>query len=158
MGPESEDEMAIQGEQEFSTEVEASVTQCFNTLVDFDAYPEWSSPIRSARVLERHPSKLARLVEFDIDIRLRTLRYVLEYEYEKPKRLTWEARDGDVESIEGAYELEKLGPKKTRVTCRQKITLGFWVPGPIRSLIERSALKQSVLEFKTEAEKRAKKA
>ena len=146
--------MAIEGEQEFSTEVGASVTQCFNTLVDFDAYPEWSSPIQSTAVLERYSNKLARLVEFELDMKLRTVRYVLEYEYEKPHRLVWQSRDGDVESVEGSYTLEKLGPKKTRATCRQKIVLGFWVPGPIRSMIERSALKQSVLEFKAAAEKK----
>lgn len=144
--------MAIEGEQEFSAEVEASITQCFKTLVDFDAYPDWSSPIQSAKVLERYPNKLARLVEFELDMKLRTVRYVLEYEYEKPHRLVWQSCDGDVESVQGAYTLEKIGAKKTRVTCRQKIILGFWVPGPIRSLIERSALKQSVLEFKAAAE------
>ena len=148
--------MAIEGGQEFSTEVEASITQCFNTLVDFDAYPDWSSPIQSASVLERYPNKLGRLVEFELDMKLRTVRYVLEYEYEKPTRLTWQSRDGDVESVEGSYTLEKLGPKKTAVVCCQKIVLGFWIPGPIRSMFERSALKQSVLEFKAAAEKKAK--
>ena len=147
--------MAIEGEQEFSTEVDASIAQCFSTLVDFEAYPEWSSPIQSAAIRERHANKLGRLVEFELDMKLRTVRYVLEYEIEKPNRLIWKSCEGDVESIDGAYTLEKLGPKKTRATCRQRIVLGFWVPGPIRSLIERSALKQSVLEFKAEAEKRA---
>jgi hypothetical protein len=150
--------MALAGEQEFSTEVEASITLCFNTLVDFEAYPRWSSPLRRAVVLERHASKLGRLVEFDLDMKLRTLRYVLEYRYEKPHRLWWQSRGGDVQSIEGEYKLEKLGPRKTRATCRQKIVLGLWVPGPIRSLIERTALRQSVLEFKAEAERRASSA
>lgn len=144
--------MAIEGEQEFSIEVETSIAQCFKTLVDFDAYPEWSSPIRSAKVLERYPNKLARLVEFELDMKLRTVRYVLEYQYDKPTKLTWKSTEGDVESVEGSYTLEKVGAKKTVVTCRQKIVLGFWVPGPIRSMIERSALKQSVLEFKAAAE------
>lgn len=147
--------MAIEGEQEFSTEVEAPITHCFKTLVDFAAYPRWSSPIQSAVVLERHPNKLGRLVEFELDMKLRTVRYILEYHYEKPHKLLWQSQEGDVESIDGEYVLEKLGPKKTRATCRQRILLGFWVPGPIRSLIERTALRQSVLEFKAEAEKRA---
>jgi hypothetical protein len=146
------------GEQEFSTEVEGSVRQCFDTLVDFDAYPQWSSPIQSTRVIERHANKLARLVEFDLDMKLRVVRYVLEYQYEKPSRLTWESRGGDVESIEGSYTLEKLSPRMTRVTCRQRIVLGFWVPGPIRSLMERTALRQSVLELKAEVEKRGRRA
>lgn len=147
--------MAIEGEQEFSAEVGASITHCFNTLVDFAKYPQWSSPIRKTTVLERYPNKLARRVEFELDLKLRTVRYVLEYVYEKPSKLTWQSCDGDVESIDGSYTLEKLGPKKTRVTCRQRVLFGFWVPGPIRSVIERSALQQSVLEFKAAAEKSA---
>lgn len=149
--------MAISGEQEFTTEISAPITHCFKTLVDFDAYPQWSSPIQSAAVLERHANDLARLVEFELDMKLRTVRYVLEYEYEKPHLLRWQSRDGDVESIDGEYVLEKLGPKGTRATCRQRIVLGFWVPGPIRSLIERTALRQSVLELKAEAERRTAK-
>lgn len=147
--------MAAQAEQAFSTEIDASVAECFATITDFEAYPHWSSPIRKIAVLARGRNKLARQVEFHVDMKLRTVRYVLEYEYQKPTELTWHAVDGDIEAIEGAYLFEKLSPKRTRATCRQAVSLGFWVPGPIRSIFERQALKQSVLEFKAEAERRA---
>jgi hypothetical protein len=146
--------MAVEGDQEFSTQVEQSITSCFATLVEFESYPDWFSPIQQTRVLSRYPNKLGRMVEFHLDMKLRTVRYVLEYQYDKPTRLTWQSTDGDLESVVGSYDLEKLGAKRTRVTCRQRIVLGFWVPGPIRSLIERTALKQSVLEFKAAAESR----
>jgi hypothetical protein len=146
--------MSIEGEQEFATDVEASIAQCFTTLVDFESYPDWFSPIQKTRVLSRYPNKLGREVEFHLDMKLRTVRYVLEYEYDKPKQLVWHSVDGDLESVVGAYDLAKVAAKRTRVTCRQRIVLGFWVPGPIRSLIERTALKQSVLEFKAAEESR----
>jgi len=148
--------MAHSHEQEFSTEVAASVAQCFATIVQFEHYPKWFSGIETARVLDRYPDGLGKRVEYCIDIKLKTLRYVLEYAYEKPTRLTWRAVDGDVESIEGAYRFEKLGPHRTRATCRQAVSFGFWIPGPLRSAMERHALKQSVLEFKDAAERAAR--
>ncbi len=142
-------------QQEFSTEVRASVAQCFATITDFAQYPRWFSTIERTKVLDRHPNRLARRVEYYIDMKLKTVRYVLEYEYDKPTHLTWKSVDGDIEAIEGSYRFQKLGPRLSRATCRQAVSLGFWVPGPLRSMMERHALRQSVLEFKAAAEEAA---
>jgi len=144
--------MGASGEQEFSTEIAASVQQCFATITDFERYPDWFSSIQHAAILDRHSDGLARKVEFRIDMTLKTIRYVLEYTYDKPSRLSWRSIDGDVDSIAGNYLFEKLNAKRTRVTCRQAVSVGFWVPGPIRKLLEQTALKQSVLDFKAAAE------
>jgi len=145
-------------EQEFTTDIAASVPLCFATITQFERYPEWFSPIRATKILKRHAGGLAKQVEIHIDIKIRTLRYVLQYEYEKPTRLTWESVDGDIESIVGGYDFEKRGPALTQVTCRQAVVLGFWLPGPLRGFMERQALKQSVLEFKAAAEAAARSA
>lgn len=144
--------MALSGEQEYATEVAASVAQCFATVTDFDSYPDWFSTVERTTVLQRYRSGLAKQVEFHVNITIKTIRYVLEYEYDKPTRLTWEAVDGDVEAIEGMYLFEKIGATRTRATCRQAVSIGFWVPGPIRTIMERQAVKQSVLEFKAAVE------
>ena len=93
------------------------------------------------------------MVEFFVDAKVKTIRYVLEYTYRKPSQLAWHSIDGDVESIEGIYRFRKLGPNRTEATCRQEISLGFWLPGPLRRLAERTALAQSVAEFKDYAER-----
>jgi len=144
--------MSASDAQEFTAEIAASVDQCFAAIIQFEKYPKWFSPIERIKVLDRYPDELARRVEIHINIRIKTIRYVLEYAYEKPTHLTWEAVDGDIEAIEGSYAFDRLGPKKTRATCRQAVSLGFWLPGPIRGLMEHQALKQSVLEFKAAAE------
>lgn len=148
--------MSTPAEQEFTTEVDASVQQCFATITAFEQYPDWFSSVRSAQVVERYPDGLAKRVALRVDMKLKTIGYVLEYEYDKPTSLIWNAVEGDLESIEGQYSFEKLSAKRTRVTCRQAVAIGFWVPGALRALIERQALKQSVLEFKAAAEKAAK--
>ena len=148
--------MSVPAEQEFTTDVAASVEQCFTTITDFKRYPEWFSTVESTRVVERYPDGLAKRVALRVNIKVKTIGYVLEYEYDRPSGLTWNAVEGDLESIEGSYAFEKLGAKRTRVTCRQAVAIGFWLPGPLRALIEHQALKQSVLEFKAAAEKAAK--
>jgi len=142
------------GAQEFAVEIAASPADCFRIITDFAAYPRWSSAVRQARVLERDDAGIGRRVEFRIDMRFKSIRYVLAYDYRKPIELTWYLVEGDVESIEGAYQFRRLGPRLTEATCQQAVLLGFWVPGPIRKLAERTALRQSVLEFKEEVERR----
>ena len=144
--------MGVSGRQEFRTEIAASVEQCFATITDFEQYPDWFSSIEKSRVLDRYPDGLAKRIEFHLDMKLKTIRYVLEYCYDKPTHLTWKAVDGDIDAIEGDYLFEKLAPRLSRATCRQSVSLGFWIPGPVRKLIERQALQQSVLEFKAAAE------
>jgi len=145
--------MALDAAQEVVVEIAASPTDCFDVILDFDRYPEWSSAIERSRILERDKSGVGRIVEFYLDMKVRSLRYVLEYAYKRSSELTWHSVEGDVESIEGYYHFRKLAPALTEATCRQEIQLGFWLPGPLRRLAERTALRQSVEEFKTAVER-----
>jgi ribosome-associated toxin RatA of RatAB toxin-antitoxin module len=146
--------MSLDAAQEVSVEIAASPAACFDAILEFERYPEWSSAIQSARILERDADGIGRIVEFQIDMKIRSVRYVLEYTYKRPTELSWRSVEGDVESIEGRYRFRKLGAALTEATCRQEIQLGFWVPGPLRKLAERTALKQSVTEFKDDVERR----
>lgn len=150
--------MSLSGAQMFTTEVLASVPLCFATITDFERYPAWFSAVAAARVLERYRNGLGKRVEFTADLRLKSIRYVLAYKYDKPRALSWESIGGDVESIQGDYQFEKITPSITRATCRQEIALGFWVPGPVRKIMEGQALRQSVLELKVAAEAAALRA
>ena len=140
-------------QQSFTTPISAPVDVCYAAIADFEAYPRWSSPITSIQVLERHPDGQARRVEFVVDMKVGTVRYVLEYTWHPPNRLTWKMTEGDLADIEGSYVFEADGPGRTTATCSQAISLGFWVPSLILRPIEQTALKQSVLEFKVEAER-----
>ena len=146
--------MSLDAAQEVAVEVDASPADCFEAILDFERYPEWSSSIQSARILERDAAGVGRRVEFHIDMKIRSVRYVLEYTYKRPSELTWHSVDGDVQSIEGRYRFRKLGPQRTEASCRQEIQLGFWLPGMLRKLAERTALRQSVDEFKADVERR----
>ncbi|MGH7896498.1 MAG: SRPBCC family protein [Candidatus Binatia bacterium] len=142
--------------QSFSAEIAASPEECFRVITDFPAYPKWSSVISATRVLDSYADGLARRVEFVLDMRIRTVRYVLDYSYEAPHRLDWKLVEGDVADVAGTYLLEPVNGA-TRATCEQAVSLGFWIPGPIRRVAEQKALKDSVLEFKAEVERWKKK-
>ncbi len=139
--------------QSFTAETDASAKDCFAVVTDFASYPSWSSVITSAEVIDRTPDGLARRVRFELDMKFKTVRYVLDYTYEPPRRVTWKLVEGDLEDVEGAYTFERAS-RKTRVTCEQAVSLGFWIPGPIRRVAEQKALKDSVLEFIAEVERR----
>jgi len=142
-------------QQSFSTAIEAPAHLCYAAIADFEAYPSWSSPITRIDVLERYDDGFARDVEFLLDMKLRTVRYVLRYVWNPPHHLSWTFVEGDVDDIVGSYVFEPLDGNRTKATCSQAVTLSFWVPGLIRRALESTALRQSVLEFKAEAERRA---
>lgn len=142
-------------QQSFTTSIDAPAALCYDAIGDFEAYPSWSSPVTKITVLDRHADGRARRVEFEVDMKLRTIRYVLQYTWHPPNRLTWKMVEGDIADIEGSYVFEPDGAKRTMATCSQAISLGFWVPSLILRPIEQTALKQSVLEFKAEAERLA---
>src|SRR5206468_1056837 len=92
--------------------IAGSPAACLDALLDFDSYPEWQSAVKSAEVIEPGDDPV---VEFRIDAKLKTVRYVLRYHPEPPAekegrgpffRLWWEYVEGDVRSIAGEYALE----------------------------------------------------
>jgi hypothetical protein len=144
--------------QTYSTAVAGSIDDCFAVLIDFPDYVRWSSPITTCRVLEHHPDGLPKQVEFGLDMTIKTLRYVLEYEYDRPNGATWRLVEGDVKDVEGSYRFVSAGDGTTTATCTQSIDLGFWLPGFIRSTFEKKALHDSVEEFRRAVEQRTGRA
>lgn len=138
-----------------SETVAAPLTVCFATAVDFERYPEWFSTITEARIIEADQSAGLWTVALGLNMAIKTISYTLCYRAEEPDCLVWKLSGGDIKAIEGSYRFEDLGNNTTRATCRQAIDLGFWVPGPLRRSIERTALAESVREFKAAAESRA---
>lgn len=135
--------------------VAGSVDDCFAVLTDFGAYPDWSGPVSECRVLDRYADGLPRRVAFAVSM-IKTVRYVLEYAWDRPRGGTWRLTEGDLKSVEGEYRFEAAGPR-TKATCRQSVDVGFWVPGPIRRTLEAKALHDSVEEFKKAVEARGQK-
>lgn len=135
--------------------VHAPLDVCFDTIVEFESYPDWFSGITTATVLERDEGRGRWTVEYTLNMVLKTISYTLAYESERPSLLTWKLVAGDIKDVEGTYRFVKLEGGLTEATCTQAVDVGFWIPGPLRRGFEKSAVMDSVREFKKAAEARA---
>ena len=141
------------GEQTVS--IEASPEACFETITDYESFPNWQDAVVEARVLERYEDGLGRLVEVRADAKFREVAYRLRYHYERPRRIWWDFVDGDgVEHIEGEFVLEPEG-EGTRATYRLGIDPGVPVPGLLARRLNTSVMRRSVEDLRDEAERRA---
>lgn len=131
--------------------VAASPQACLDALLDFASYPQWQSAVKEALVVQDGADPV---VEFRIDAKVKTVRYVLRYHPEPPSRLWWEYVEGDVRSVSGSYDLEDLGDGTTLATYRLAIDPGRFVPGPIRKALTEGVMRVSVRELKKRVEER----
>ena len=98
---------------ERSVDIEAPPRACFDALVDFASYPDWQSAVRDVQILDDgDPVR----VSFEVDAKVKKVRYVLDYHLEGPEHLSWDYVEGDVKAIEGEYRLEPLDGGGTRAT------------------------------------------
>jgi hypothetical protein len=85
-------------------------------------------------VLERDADGRALICDAISDAKLRKVRTRVQFSYEGPTRLSWKMIEGELESMEGSWELEDLGSGRTRVTYAVAVdpgAVGALVRGPI---------------------------
>lgn len=131
---------------EHSAVVAASPQECFDAICDFASYPEWQGPVRSVEV--RDDSTVA----FEVDAKIRTIRYVLRYHFDPPARIWWDYVEGDAKSVTGEYRFEDLGDGTTRATYALDIDPGGFVPGPVKKVLRDQVMKASVTDLKRHLE------
>jgi ribosome-associated toxin RatA of RatAB toxin-antitoxin module len=136
-----------------STEVAAPAQRCFDLLTDFERLPEWQGAVRAVRVLERDEQGRGTVVEYEVDARVKTVRYRLRQVYEEPVRLGSEYLGGDFRDLSGEWRFVALGEDRTRVELDLRIDPGRFVPGPVRAAISDAVVKRSLRDLATEAER-----
>lgn len=137
---------------EFSTRqmlVNASPSDCFEVVVDFEGYPQWAPDIKEARVLRRDDSGVGGLVAFRAAAMGRSVTYTLKYFYgSNPLRVAWRLTEGDqVRHLDGEYELAPAGDDgaKTLITYSLAAELAVAVPGFVKRRAE-SRIMQTALD------------
>jgi ribosome-associated toxin RatA of RatAB toxin-antitoxin module len=140
--------------QSHSEVIGAPIQSCFDAIIDFRHYPEWFSGITAAEIIQADLSTNTWTVRYELNMLIKTISYTLAYEADPPGLIRWRLVEGDVNDIEGSYELESLEADVTEATCNQSIDIGFWIPGPIKRTFEQSALTDSVRELKKAVEAR----
>ena len=125
--------------------VEGTAQQCFDALLEYEAFPDWQRAVKGTEVLSRHKDGKAKEVEFEIDAKVKTIRYRLRYSYEPPHRITWEYLGGDVKDVDGEFVLEDRGDGTTLATYALRLDPGVWMPGRLADLLNDQVM-QGVME------------
>jgi len=128
-------------------EVAASAQACFDALTDYERLPEWQSRVRACRVLSRDEQGHGRDVEYEVDARIRTVRYTLRHEYDEPTRIGSAYLKGDFKHFEGGYELADRGTG-CLVTLRLAIDPGLRLPGPMVRIVNEAVMGRALAELR----------
>lgn len=132
--------------------VEGTPQECFDALVDYESFPSWQRAVKSVEVVTRDSAGRGEEVSFEIDAKVKTIRYTLRYSYEPPGRITWDYVDGDVKDVDGEMVLEDRGDGTTLATYSLALDPGVWLPGPVRKVLTDQVMKGSVEDLKKRVE------
>jgi ribosome-associated toxin RatA of RatAB toxin-antitoxin module len=131
-----------------SEEIDAPPQACFDALTDFEALPTWQGAVKAVRVLERDESGRGRVVEFEVDARLKRVTYRLRQVYEEPTRIGSQYLGGDFRDFAGEWRFVDLGEGRTRAELDLRIDPGRFLPGPVRAAIADAVMRRSLADLK----------
>jgi len=143
--------VSLYGDQR-QADIDASPEACYAALADFEHVPDWQGSVRSARVLERDAAGRGSVVEFEVDAKVRTVRYRLRQIHEPPHRLASEYLGGDFRAFTGEWRFEPLSGGRTRAHLDLAIDPGRFVPRPIRALISEAVMARALADLKVHVE------
>jgi uncharacterized membrane protein len=132
--------------------IESTPQACFDAVVDYESFPEWQRAVKSCEVLSRHADGLGKEVAFEIDAKLKTVHYTLDYRYEKPHMVTWRYVDGDVRDVDGELVLEDRGDGTTLATYALRIDPGVWMPGKVANMLNEQVMRGAMEDLKQRVE------
>jgi coenzyme Q-binding protein COQ10 len=83
--------------------IDTPVDRFYDLVVDYERYPEFVPGIKACRVRNGGPEKH---VEYELDLGVKRLRYVLRMEEARPRRVSWSLVSGDLMKVSnGSWEL-----------------------------------------------------
>jgi ribosome-associated toxin RatA of RatAB toxin-antitoxin module len=135
-----------------SAEIDAPPGRCFEALTDFEHLPDWQGAVRSVRVLERDDQGRGSVVEYEVDARVKTVRYRLRQVYDEPNRLASEYLGGDFRDFSGEWRFIPSPSGGTHVELELTIDPGRFVPPPLRAAISDAVMRRALKDLKTHVE------
>jgi ribosome-associated toxin RatA of RatAB toxin-antitoxin module len=86
--------------------IEAPLERFYDIVVDYERYPEFVPGIRRCRVRD---GKGEKQVEYELDLGIRRIKYVLRHEEQRPRRVAWSLVSGDMMKVSnGSWELSAV--------------------------------------------------
>jgi ribosome-associated toxin RatA of RatAB toxin-antitoxin module len=137
-----------------STDIAAPPQACFDALTDYERLPEWQGAEKSVQILERDAQGRGSVVEYEVDVKVRTVRYRLKQVYDEPRTLGSEYLSGDFRRFAGEWRFTDNGSGGTHVELDLDIDPGRFVPGPVRSVIREFVMTRALRDLKAHLEPR----
>lgn len=136
-----------------SITVAAEPAAVMAVLADFPRYPEWAELIKTAEVLETGPDGLARRVRFVLDAGVVKDEYVLAYEWDADRRVSWHLVEGNAQkSQDGSYTLTPSGAE-THVHYSLAVDLKMPVLGMFKRKAEKVIMDTALKGLKKRVER-----
>ncbi|MDP9073330.1 MAG: SRPBCC family protein [Actinomycetota bacterium] len=135
--------------------VRATPEHCYEALIDYDSYPDWSADIKAVTVLERDDLGRGTKVSFRAAAFGRSTSLTLGYDYSQaPHRLSWVQEDGDLtRAYNGIYTFEASEDgDETEVTYQLTVELKVPLPGFVKRRAESRLVNGALRELKSRVE------
>ncbi len=138
--------------------IDAPVEHVYEIIVDYERYPEFVPGIRKCRVRDVGGEKH---VEYELDVGVKRLRYVLRHEEQRPRKVSWSLVSGDMMKVSnGSWELSADGGRTRAVySVEIRIARPPLVPQALVDRVSdeltRNQLPKTLEAFKARAEGRS---
>jgi ribosome-associated toxin RatA of RatAB toxin-antitoxin module len=122
-----------------TAEITAPLESVWALVEDVEAAPDWQGGLKRIHVLERDDQGRPILCETESDAKVRTVKSIVRFEYDGPRALRWTQVKGDLNSVDGRWDLEQLDEGRTRATYWIRADLGrmlgMVIRGPLVDLL-----------------------
>jgi ribosome-associated toxin RatA of RatAB toxin-antitoxin module len=138
--------------------IEAPLERFYDIVVDYERYPEFVPGIRRCRIRD---AKGEKQVEYELDLGIRRIKYVLRHEEQRPRRVAWSLVSGDMMKVSnGSWELSAVdGRTKAIYSVEIQISRPPLVPQALVDRVSdeltRIQLPKTLEAFKARAEGKA---
>ncbi len=133
--------------------VAADAASVMAVIADFDAYPTWATGVKRAETVEDGPDGRPAKVRFVLDAAPIKDEYVLAYEWDDDRSVTWTLVQGKVlKGMDGAYELAEAADGGTTVTYRLAVDVSIPMIGMLRRKAEKVIIDAALKGLKKRVE------
>ena len=129
-------------------DVDAPPERCFALMTDYERIPSWQGAVQSIRVLERDEQGRGSVLAYEIDAKVRVVRYRLRQVYDEPHRLSSEYLGGDFRDFAGEWRFEPRGDGGTHVELDLRIDPGRFLPRALRGVVAEAVMRRALSDLK----------
>jgi ribosome-associated toxin RatA of RatAB toxin-antitoxin module len=132
------------------------VERFYDLVVDYERYPEFVPGIRSCRIRNGAGEKQ---VEYELDLGVKRIRYVLRHDEHRPTRVSWSLVSGEMMKVSnGSWDLSDAGGRtRARYTVEIQVSRPPLVPQALVDRVSdeltRVQLPRTLDAFKARAER-----